>query len=69
MRVIITGASGNVGTALLRILPAEHDVVGAVRRPGQCHPQRLAADPAAASRHSPHRTNRHSNYAPESQAY
>jgi UDP-glucose 4-epimerase len=33
MRVIITGASGNVGTALLRILPAEHDVVGVVRRP------------------------------------
>jgi nucleoside-diphosphate-sugar epimerase len=33
MRVVITGASGNVGTALLRILPAEHDVVGVVRRP------------------------------------
>ena len=32
MRVVITGASGNVGTALLRILPAEHDVVGVVRR-------------------------------------
>ena len=33
MRIVITGASGNVGTALLRILPAEHDVVGVVRRP------------------------------------
>jgi UDP-glucose 4-epimerase len=32
MRVVITGASGNVGTALLRTLPAEHDVVGVVRR-------------------------------------
>jgi len=28
MRVVITGASGNVGTALLRVLPAEHEVVG-----------------------------------------
>jgi uncharacterized protein YbjT (DUF2867 family) len=27
MRVVITGASGNVGTALLRVLPAEHQVV------------------------------------------
>ena len=33
MRIVITGASGNVGTALLRILPAEDDVVGVVRRP------------------------------------
>ena len=33
MRIVITGASGNVGTALLRTLPAEHDVVGVVRRP------------------------------------
>jgi nucleoside-diphosphate-sugar epimerase len=32
MRVVITGASGNVGTALVRAL-AEHDVVGVVRRP------------------------------------
>ena len=32
MRIVITGASGNVGTALLRTLPAEHDVVGVVRR-------------------------------------
>ena len=28
MRVVITGASGNVATALLRGLPAEHDIVG-----------------------------------------
>lgn len=33
MRVVITGASGNVGTALLRSLSTEHDVVGVVRRP------------------------------------
>jgi UDP-glucose 4-epimerase len=33
MRVVITGASGNVGTALLRVLPAEHHVIGVVRRP------------------------------------
>lgn len=33
MRIVITGASGNVGTALLRALPAQHDVVGLVRRP------------------------------------
>jgi UDP-glucose 4-epimerase len=33
MRVVVTGASGNVGTALLRALSAEHDVVGLVRRP------------------------------------
>jgi UDP-glucose 4-epimerase len=33
MRIVVTGASGNVGTALLRILPAKHDVVGVVRRP------------------------------------
>lgn len=33
MRIVITGASGNVGTALLRALPEEHDVVGLVRRP------------------------------------
>ena len=33
MRIVITGASGNVGTALLAALPAEHDVVGVVRRP------------------------------------
>lgn len=36
MRIVITGASGNVGTALLRRLAAgdtTHDVVGVVRRP------------------------------------
>jgi nucleoside-diphosphate-sugar epimerase len=33
MRLVITGASGNVGTALLHALPAEYDVVGLVRRP------------------------------------
>jgi UDP-glucose 4-epimerase len=33
MRVVITGASGNVGTALLRALPPEYDIVGVVRRP------------------------------------
>src|ERR1700759_312953 len=33
MRVVITGASGNVGTALLRALPADYEVVGVVRRP------------------------------------
>lgn len=37
MRIVITGASGNVGTALLRALPAEHDVVGVVRRPPSAH--------------------------------
>ena len=36
MRIVITGASGNVGTALLRRLAAAgsaHDLVGVVRRP------------------------------------
>ena len=35
MRIVITGASGNVGTALLRRLheTTEHDLVGVVRRP------------------------------------
>jgi UDP-glucose 4-epimerase len=33
VRVVITGASGNVGTALLGVLPAEHQVIGVVRRP------------------------------------
>ena len=34
MRIVITGASGNVGTALLRRLTAtgKHDLVGVVRR-------------------------------------
>lgn len=33
MRVVVTGASGNVGTALLRVLPAQYQVIGVVRRP------------------------------------
>lgn len=35
MRIVVTGASGNLGTALLRRLTADgvHDVVGLVRRP------------------------------------
>ena len=36
MRIVITGASGNVGTALLRRLAEDapgHDIVGVVRRP------------------------------------
>jgi UDP-glucose 4-epimerase len=36
MRIVITGASGNVGTALLRRLqrkPGQHDLVGVARRP------------------------------------
>jgi nucleoside-diphosphate-sugar epimerase len=36
MRIVITGASGNVGTALLRRLTradADHDLIGVVRRP------------------------------------
>lgn len=36
MRIVITGASGNVGTALLRRLEegdADHDIIGVVRRP------------------------------------
>lgn len=33
MRIVITGATGNVGTALVRRLAADHDLVGVVRRP------------------------------------
>lgn len=34
MRIVITGASGNVGTALLqRLAESDHDLVGVVRRP------------------------------------
>ena len=38
MRIVITGASGNVGTALLKRLhaTASHDLVGIVRRPPPC---------------------------------
>lgn len=33
MRVVVTGATGNIGTALLRrLVPAGHEVVGVVRR-------------------------------------
>jgi nucleoside-diphosphate-sugar epimerase len=37
MRIVITGASGNVGTALLKVLSDEHDIVGVVRRPPAPH--------------------------------
>ena len=42
MRIVITGATGSLGTALLRRLLAdgEHDVVGLARRP----PDRGAAE-------------------------
>ncbi|HEY0816845.1 MAG TPA: NAD-dependent epimerase/dehydratase family protein [Pseudonocardia sp.] len=33
MRIVITGASGNVGTALLRRLKDDHELVGVCRRP------------------------------------
>jgi UDP-glucose 4-epimerase len=33
VRIVITGASGNVGTAAIRRLAADHDLVGVVRRP------------------------------------
>lgn len=33
MRIAITGATGNLGTALVRRLVSEHDLVGLVRRP------------------------------------
>ena len=32
MRIVVTGASGNIGSALLRRLTGEHDVVGVARR-------------------------------------
>jgi nucleoside-diphosphate-sugar epimerase len=35
MRILVTGASGNIGTALLRELRAEHEVIGIARRPPQ----------------------------------
>jgi nucleoside-diphosphate-sugar epimerase len=33
VRIVVTGASGNVGTALLRRLAGEHELVGVCRRP------------------------------------
>ena len=33
MRIVVTGLSGNIGTALLRRLGGEHELVGVVRRP------------------------------------
>jgi UDP-glucose 4-epimerase len=33
VRIVITGASGNVGTALLRRLAGDHELVGVCRRP------------------------------------
>lgn len=33
MRIVITGASGNVGSSVVRRLAAAHDLVGVVRRP------------------------------------
>lgn len=50
MRIVITGASGNLGTALLRRLAAdttEHEVVGVCRRPP------VAVAPSRAARRSP----------------
>lgn len=40
MRIVITGATGNVGTALLQLLAedAEHSIVGVSRRPGPAEP-------------------------------
>ncbi|MDO9497769.1 MAG: NAD-dependent epimerase/dehydratase family protein [Nocardioides sp.] len=32
MRIVVTGATGNIGSALLRVLTRDHDVVGVVRR-------------------------------------
>ncbi|MEO9323978.1 NAD-dependent epimerase/dehydratase family protein [Nocardioides sp. C4-1] len=33
MRIVVTGATGNVGTAVVRRLAGEHELVGVVRRP------------------------------------
>lgn len=38
MRIVVTGASGNIGTALLRRLSGEHELVGVVRRPPPTQP-------------------------------
>jgi UDP-glucose 4-epimerase len=64
MRIVVTGASGNVGTAVLRRLqrePGEHDLVGVARRPprGGWPYQHVAwtaldlADPGAAAALAP----------------
>ena len=44
MRIVVTGLSGNLGTALLRRLGAEggHDITGISRRPPQGEPYQLA---------------------------
>jgi UDP-glucose 4-epimerase len=44
MRIVVTGLSGNIGTALLRRLGAEggHDITGICRRPPQGEPYQLA---------------------------
>ena len=44
MRIVVTGLSGNLGTALLRRLDAEggHDITGVCRRPPQGEPYQLA---------------------------
>lgn len=47
MRIVITGASGNVGTALLRALRnsgQSHDLVGVVRRPPQAPAEGLYSE-------------------------
>jgi nucleoside-diphosphate-sugar epimerase len=64
MRIVITGASGNLGTALLRRLTAdssEHDIVGIARRPPPSSPPYASAawhgldlgDPDAQTRLTP----------------
>src|ERR671926_1320252 len=44
MRIVVTGLSGNLGTALLRRLGADggHDITGICRRPPQGEPYQLA---------------------------
>src|SRR4051794_39313877 len=44
MRIVVTGLSGNLGTALLRRLDAEggHDITGICRRPPEGEPYQLA---------------------------
>ncbi len=46
MRVVVTGATGNLGTALLRRLTSSgaHDVVGLARRIPAAPPEGVAAD-------------------------